>query len=130
MNDVQLVEVLDASDNLVEERAGLGLFHAVALHDVVEQLTSFSELHYQVQLLGGLNDFVQLDDVGMPNDLEDMNLSSDSFDVVDIDDLVFLQNLYGDLLACQVVDSKFNLTEGALADGLAQDVLADIVHWS
>ena len=56
-----------------------------------------------------------------------MNFSGDSFDVVYVLNLVFLEDLDSDLLRGEVVDSELDLSEGALTDGLAQQVVADIL---
>ena len=81
VNDAQLVEVLDAADDLLEEFAGFGLLELLLLHDVVEELAPAHELHYQKQLLRRLNDFEQLDDVGMPDELQYVNFASHSLHV-------------------------------------------------
>lgn len=40
-----------------------------ALDDVVEELSAFHVLHYEEELLWSFNDLVQLDDVGVPDQL-------------------------------------------------------------
>ena len=51
VDDAELVEVLDAADDLLEELAGLDLFQLLLFDDIVEQFASTHELHYQEQLL-------------------------------------------------------------------------------
>ena len=108
MNDVQFVEIFNASYDLVKESASFWLFHSLVLNNVVEKLSSTSVLHDQIELLRSLNDlmnssirmpkyckstyFVELDDVRMSDQLEDVDFSGDSFDVRDILDFVFLKN--------------------------------------
>ena len=98
----------------------------MAIHDVVEDLTTLRVLHNEVQLLRRLDDFVELDDVRVADHFEDVYFAGHSFNVVDILDLVFLKNFDCDLLSSEIVHSQFDLTEGALADGLAQNVLAHV----
>ena len=59
------MQIDDARDDLPEELAGLWLGQPLLLDDVVEQLAAFSVFHDQVQRLGRLYYFIQLDDVGM-----------------------------------------------------------------
>ena len=81
MNNSQLVEVLDAADDLLEEFAGFGFLELLLFHDVVEELAPAHELHDQKQLLRRLDDFEQLDDIGMPDELQNVNFASDTLDV-------------------------------------------------
>ena len=69
MNDSQLTDVFNSGNNLLEEATCCHFVNFLILHDVVEQLTARGKLHDQVKLLGSLDDFIQLDDVRMLNDL-------------------------------------------------------------
>ena len=51
MHDVQLVDVLYARDDLLQEAAGVLLLEALVRDDVVEQLAAARVLHDQKQLL-------------------------------------------------------------------------------
>lgn len=62
---------------------------------------------------------VELNDVGMSEDLEDADLSCNAFDIRLLDDLLLLQGLNGHFLASRNVNAKAHLAESALADGLA-----------
>ncbi len=68
--------------------------------DIVEQLTVAHVLHYQEQLFGSFNYLVELDDVGVTDQFQDVNLSRDSLNICYIDYSVLLQHFYGYLLAC------------------------------
>ena len=46
-----------------------------ALDNVVEQLSALHVLHYQEQLFGGFDDFVELDYVRVADQLEDVDLA-------------------------------------------------------
>ena len=61
----------------------------------------------------------------MAHQLEDVDLSHNSRNVSLILDLLLLENLDGDLLLRQLVDALPHLSEGARADGLAHQVVAD-----
>ena len=63
--------------------------------------------------------FIELDDVGVAEDLQDADLSCNSFDISLLDDLLFLQGLHGHLLVGGGVDSQAHLAESALSDAPA-----------
>ena len=54
-----------------------------------------------------------------------MNLTHHSRNVRLILDLIFLKDLYSDLLLCQLVDALSHLTQGARSDRLTYHVVAD-----
>ena len=89
----------------------------MATHDVVEDLTALRVLHYEVQLLGRLDDFVELDDVWVADHFEDVYFASYSFDIVDILNLVFLENFDRDLFIGDQVRTETHLAESALTEG-------------
>jgi hypothetical protein len=66
-----------------------------------------------------------LDDAGVPDYLEDVNLAGHSFDIGHIDDLRLDQDLNGYFLACEGMGGQFDFAESAFAYGLAQHVIAD-----
>ena len=55
----------------------------------------------------------------MAEDLQDADLSCNSFDISLLDDLFFLQGLHGHLLVGGGVDSQTDLAESALSDASA-----------
>ena len=67
---------------------------------MVEELAVAYVLHYEEQLFGSLNYLVELDDVGVTDQFQDVNLSRDSFDICYIDYSVLLEHFYGHLLPC------------------------------
>ena len=56
MHNVEFVQVLNTSYDLVQELAGLRLFDPLVLHNVVKELSAAGILHDQVQLLWSLDD--------------------------------------------------------------------------
>lgn len=90
--DSTLMNVLDTRDELQVELAGLLFREPGVSHDVVEELTAVAVLHDHVQLFFGLNDFVELNDVGVSHLLQDLDLTSDSLHVFLVMDLVFLED--------------------------------------
>jgi hypothetical protein len=71
-----------------------------AFDNVVEQFSAFHILHDEEKLFGGFDDLVQLDNVGMPDELKDMDFSGNTFHISNIDYFFFFQDLYGYFLAC------------------------------
>ena len=73
VNDMQLVDILDPTYYLIKHFACLIFLHFPLFNDVIEELTTLNVLHDYEQLFGSLNNFVKLDDIGMPNDIENVN---------------------------------------------------------
>ena len=79
---------------MLEELARLGLLQLLLLDDVVEQLAATHKLHDEEQLLRRLDNLEELDDVRMPDQLQDINLSSDALDVGLAGDLALFKYFY------------------------------------
>lgn len=62
-------------------------------HNIVEEFTILAVLHYEEELTLSLNDLVQLDDVGMSDLLEDLDLTADSLNVFLVFNSRFLKDL-------------------------------------
>lgn len=90
MCDSNLMNVLYAIEQLMEQLPGLILFDSLIFDNVIEKLSIFHVLHDQEKLLCGFDDLIQLDKIGMPDELEDMNLACDSLDICDLLDFAFL----------------------------------------
>ena len=67
MHNPELVQVLNASYYLVEEPASLSLLYPLILNNEVEELPATSIFHDEVELLGRLNNLVELDYMRMPD---------------------------------------------------------------
>ena len=65
MADAQFMYVMDSCNQFLEMLAGLRLFEPLTLDDKVEQLAPRGVLHNQVQITLGLDDFIDLNDVGV-----------------------------------------------------------------
>lgn len=98
MHNAQLVQILHSADDLLKELAGLSLLQFLLLNDVVEKFTSTDELHDQEQLLGCLNNLEELNDVGVPDQLQDVDLSRNSLHVGLTCDFALLKDFNGHLL--------------------------------
>jgi hypothetical protein len=69
VDNVQLVDILNAGVYLLEKLAGLVLLQTSVCYDIVEELTSTGVLHDEVQLLGRFNDLIELNDVWVTDQL-------------------------------------------------------------
>lgn len=125
MADARLVDVLDATDKFKVELAGLFLGQSGVSHDVVEELAAVAVLHNHVEFLFGLDDFVQLNDIGVADLLENFDLASDALNVFLVVDLVLLENFDGDLFASEGVLTELDLAESSFSEMFAQNVMAD-----
>ncbi len=108
------MDVFHSTDKLVEHSASFGLMKPLLFGYVVEELPILYVLHHQEQLFLCLNDFVELDDVGVAYQLQNMNLASHSFYIWDISYLILVDDLYSDHLACLLMGCQFDLSECAL----------------
>lgn len=131
MNDSIFVDVLNTSKYLLHELDGFSLIESFFLDDVVEQLSTFCVFHNEMNVCFSLNDFVQLDNVGMSKYLQNANFAGDAFDVRLLDDFLFLKGFDCHLLFSKDVSAQFNLAKCALANRTAYPVVTqnDLV-WS
>ena len=126
MGDSQFTKVLDSRDQLLEETARLILLEPVLRGDVLEQFPVAAVLHYQEDPVRRLDYFVHLDDVRVPHDLQDVDLTRHSLDVVDVFDLPLVQDLDGHFLPRVDVHSLAHFSECPLSDdALGYLIVAD-----
>lgn len=119
MANLDLVEVLDASEDLVEEPARFAILQSSLLDDVLEKFASAGILHYQEELFGRFDDFIQLHDVRVSNDFQNVNLSHHSRDVSLVFDFIFLEDLDGNLLMSQLVYAFTHFSKSTRADSFS-----------
>ena len=93
MHNVELVDVVNPCYDLLEELGGLLFFQSGLANDVVEKLAAASILHYQIKLFWSLNNLIELDNVWVPDELQDVDFSRYSFHIGDISYSIFFQNL-------------------------------------
>ena len=58
------------------------LFQFVLLRDVAEKLSIAAVLHDEKELVGRLNNLIQLDDMWMSHNFEDVELTTDPLNIV------------------------------------------------
>jgi len=125
VHDAELVQILDSTNDLLEELAGFCLLKLLLLDDVVEELATADELHDQEELLGRLDDFEKLDDVGVADQLEDVDLARHSLHICIPRNFALFQYFHRHLFSCDIVNASLDFTEGAFADVFADHIMAD-----
>jgi len=121
--DTQLSNVLNARYNLLEECAGCHFINLLVLHDVVEEFAAGGELHDKVQFLRCLDDLVKLNDVGVLDDLKDVDFARNTLNISNVNNFTLFEYFDGHLLIGYDVAAKFDLSKCAFTNRLAQDVL-------
>ena len=76
------MNVFDAGYELLEVLACLILIKSLVLNDHIEELATLYELHDQIEILLGLDDLINLYNVGMVQLFENLNLSTNSLDIL------------------------------------------------
>lgn len=99
MADSKLVKIVDSWENLVKKLAGIFFSDPLSIDNVFKELPTSGIFHDQVELFRSLYDLIELNYSGMSDYLEYMDLSSNSLNIMDVNDLLFLQNFDGDFLA-------------------------------
>eukprot|EP00359_Climacostomum_virens_P010557 CAMPEP_0204907666 /NCGR_PEP_ID=MMETSP1397-20131031/6761_1 /ASSEMBLY_ACC=CAM_ASM_000891 /TAXON_ID=49980 /ORGANISM="Climacostomum Climacostomum virens, Strain Stock W-24" /LENGTH=132 /DNA_ID=CAMNT_0052076901 /DNA_START=1125 /DNA_END=1520 /DNA_ORIENTATION=+ len=124
MDNSEFVEVFEAREDLLVELASLDFVEPCVSHNVVEELASTRVLHNQVELLGGLDDFVHLYDVRVTQQLQDVDFPSHSLNVGSVTDPIFLQDLDSHFFVSYDVGPELNFPECAFANALPEQVVA------
>ena len=125
MRDSELAKVLNTRDELLEQPACLLFLQMVLGSDVVKQLSIAAVLHDQKQPLRCFYDLVHLNDMGVSDDFEDVDLSLNTLNIVYIVNFPLFKNLDGDLLACVDVISLLDLSESALTKSFLDFVVSN-----
>lgn len=127
MRDALGVTLGACGHHLPEDSLGLGLFQAPVgpLLEVTVQGGSRHVLEDEVDLLGGVDGLIELDDVLVVELLQQLDLSAHALLALRIQQLVLLLHLDGHLAVGRLVDAEANHSLGSLTDLLAYDV---VVH--
>ena len=99
MDDSQLAKVGQGRNQLLEKLAGFLFFQTVLRSDEAEKLAIAAVLHNQEQPVWSLNRLIKLDDMRMAHHFQDVNLTRDSLNIVNISYLALVENLDGDLMS-------------------------------
>ena len=119
------MNIVHSSHQLLKVLACRLLLESLALDDQFKQFATICKLHHQVQVSFRLNDFVDLNNVRVVHLFQNFDFSRDAFNVFLVFDFGLFQNFDCDLLARQDVRAEPDFAEGALTQGLPEDVVAD-----
>lgn len=74
MSDEILMGVVQSGHDLLEETSGFILGNVIAL-DIIIELSALSQLHYNENIVSGVQNLIQFDDVGVVDEFEYLDLS-------------------------------------------------------
>jgi len=94
MHDTQLSKVSQSRDQLLEKLASFLLSQFVLRGNEAKEFTIAAILHDQKQLVWRLNSFVQLYNVRMPNYFQNMDLPTDSLNIIHIRNFALVEDFY------------------------------------
>ena len=121
------MHVLDCIHDLDENSACCPFTKSHFLRHELEELALLCEFGDQENMLVGFDDFVELDDVGMSEYSHDIHLSVDSFPIIIVLYGIFVYDFYGYFFLGGNVDCFLDLSEGALAQGLANFITLQLI---
>ena len=103
------MNVFDAWYELLKVLACLILIKSLVLNDHIEELATLYELHDQIEILLGLDDLINLYNVGMVQLFEDLNLSTNSLDILLLFNSWLFKNFHGNLYQNNCLMVKFEI---------------------
>lgn len=119
------MKILDSIDELSEKIASLLLFKSFLFDNHLKKFALRYILHHEKQLLRSLYDLVELDEIGMSDLFQNVDLPCNSLDVRNITNFALLQNFDCNFFPRERMDPKFHLPERTLAKVASKDVISD-----
>ena len=117
--DAALVYIFNARYQLQVELASLLLRQPRMPHNIIKQLAATAVLHDHIEFFFGFNYFVELNDIGVPHLLQNLDLPRNPLNILLIINFVLLEYLDGHLLASQRVLAQLDLPERSFPEVLA-----------
>jgi hypothetical protein len=122
MDDVVLMAVVDAGQNLLDQKGGIAFSELTAGDNLVEEFSTFADFLNQVVTFIVLKELVHLDDVGVIKLLKNVDLVEEHALLVFVH-VGFTQDLDGTLGTSGSVDAHANFTEGTVSEDLSDTVV-------
>lgn len=116
MNNTQLMQVLNSSNNLLKILTSLSFPQSLHPNNLIKKFALRYILHNQKQLFGCFDNLVELDDVGVSDLLQNVYLAGHSLHVRDIRDLALFEDFYCYFLLGLVMDAQLHFAECALSE--------------
>lgn len=129
MHNIKFMRILNSVDELMIQLARFCLLELPIIHDILKELAVLNKLHHEKQILCSLNDLVKLNDIGMTDELQDVNLARYSLNIGNVNDFVLFEDFDCNGLPCWLMGGVFYLSEGTLAQGLPDLVVAYQLLW-
>jgi len=122
VHNLVAVTIFDSAYDLLKQFPSFGFSQPTMLDDVIEQFHRYVFEHHVNVGLGG-DDCVELDDVGMPKQLEILDLSFDATSHISTDQLSTVDRLHGNLLTSDLVPRELDLAKRAFTNVPNETVL-------
>ena len=104
MQNIEFVAIVYGRQKLLENHGSFFFAQKLFFHNIVKKFAALDILHYQIKLLRSFNNFKKLDYVLMAHLFQNLNLSSQPLDVVILNYLALIKNLYSNLCKCLELD--------------------------
>lgn len=124
MGDVESMKILDCVEDLVENPSSCPLFEANLCGHYSEEFSLFCKLSDNVDMVCGLNDLVEVDNVRMPDLFHDLYLPLDSQLVVFVLNRLLVNNFDGHLLSSRYMNPLLDLPERPPSESLPHLVVS------
>jgi hypothetical protein len=95
------MNVVNTCHQFLEMLASRLFLQPLVLYDQLEEFTSTRKLHYQVKVLLGLNDFIDLNYVWVMKFFQNLYLPTDPFHILFVLYFRFFKHFHGDFFSCQ-----------------------------
>lgn len=118
VNNSKFVNILNATDDLFKDFACFIFRHCFLTDNVVKKLSFFHQFHDKKEVLGGLDNFIELNDIWMSYKFENMNFPGHTFNISYINNLVLLEHLDGYFFSSDCMSGQFYLAKCPFAKGL------------
>ena len=67
MTNMQFMQILQPTNQLLKQLTSLLLFNPPIIYNILKQLSILTIFHHKEQVLGSLNNLIELDDIRMPD---------------------------------------------------------------
>lgn len=99
----------------MKEPRSLFLSESLPVDYVFKQFTSPCILHHEIQLSLGFDDLVQLDHMGVPHNLQNVDFACNPLNVTHVSYLVLLEYLHSDFFSRKCVRAYFDFAKSAFS---------------
>jgi hypothetical protein len=124
MTYAQLMNVVNTCHQFLEMLASRLLLEPLVLNNKLEEFASTRKLHYQVKVLLGLNNFIDLNYIWVMKLFQNLYFATDPLHILFVLYFRFFKHFHCNFFPCQNMSAKANLAKRTLTKSLAQNVVA------